>query len=131
VEVRGQGFTAAVPQDWLVARSGRKLTVRSGSSVVSVTLFPLRKAYDESQFDAAAKTLDRVAATLAGRSGAKIDKAETVTISHRQARSYVYGARRIGFVLAGRDEFQLYCSDAWSSACDLLYSTFTLAGPQA
>jgi hypothetical protein len=128
IGVRGEGFTVAAPQGWRVSRSAAAVTVRSGSALVSVTRFPLRKPYDESQFEAATKTLDRVAATLARGGGSVVDKAETVTIDNRQARAYTYGggAKRIAFVLAGRAEYQLFCSSAESDACGLLFSSFTL-----
>ncbi|MES1246944.1 MAG: hypothetical protein ABUS54_04645 [Actinomycetota bacterium] len=114
-----------------MARTPTAVTARSGTALVSVTRFPLRQAYDDSQFDAARGTLDRVAASLAKAAGSSVDKAETVTVDGRRARAYTYAAKRVGFVLAGRVEYQLFCSLASSDACDLLFSSFTLTGPRA
>ena len=125
------GFAFEAPRGWAVALKASSASARHGSAVVSVTRFPLREPYDQSQFDRAAKTLDAVAVRLAKASGTRIAKAETVTVAHRQTRAYTYGGRRIGFVLAGRDEYQLFCAQAAGSACDLLFSSFTLTGPQA
>ena len=129
--MRGDGFTVAVPEGWRVSRTPTAVTARSGDAVVSVTRFPLRKPYDESQFPALTKTLDGVVARLAKAAGSTVDKAETVTVDRRKARAYTYGTRRIGFVLAGRAEFQLYCVQPASTGCDLLFSSFTLTGPRA
>jgi hypothetical protein len=129
--IRGNGFTFEAPTGWRVSRPATGVVARSGDSLVSVTRFPLQRAYDESQFDTAAKALDGVAARLAKAAGHSVDSAETVTVANRQARSYAYGTRRIGFVLAGRDEFQLFCTERESDACNLLFDSFTLTGPSA
>jgi hypothetical protein len=131
IGVRGDGFSVEVPEGWRVSRTASGVAASSGGALVSVTRFPLRKAYDESQFDAVAKTLDAVAARLAKASGAAVDKAETVTVAGRKVRAYTYGSKRIGFVLAGRDEYQLFCAQQASAGCGLLFDSFTLAGPQA
>jgi hypothetical protein len=131
IGVRCCGFAFDAPLGWAVAVTASSASARHGSAVVSVTRFPLREPYDQSQFDRAATTLDAVAARLAKTAGAGIDKAETVIVAHRKARAYTYGAKRIGFVLAGRDEYQLFCAEAAGSACDLLFATFRLTGPQA
>ena len=131
IGVRGDGFTFDAPLGWHVSRPQDGIVARSGSALVSVTHFPLRRPYDQSQFAAAAKALDAVAARLAKAAGHGVAKAETVTVANRKARSYAYGSRRIGFVLAGRDEYQLFCTQQQSAACDLLFSTFTLSGPTA
>jgi hypothetical protein len=130
--MRGRGFTVAVPEGWRATRTpSGDIVARSGDALVSVSRFPLRKVYDESQFPAATKTLDQVAARLAKAAGAGIDESETVTVSNRKARAYTYGTRRIGFVLVGRSEYQLYCVQPASDGCALLFSSFTLTGPSA
>ena len=131
IGVRGEGYVFDAPQGWKVSRPRDAVVARAGDSLVSVTHFPLRRAYDQSQFGVAAKALDAVAARLAKAAGSTIDKAETVTVSNRKVRSYRYGTRRIGFVLAGRNEYQLFCSQQQSAACDLLFGSFTLTGPSA
>jgi len=131
IGIRGDGFTFDAPLGWRVTRPQDGIVARNGDALVSVTHFPLRRPYDQSQFDTAAKALDAVAARLAKAAGHAVERAETVTVANRKARSYVYGTRRIGFVLAGRDEFQLFCTQQQSAACDLLFNTFTLTGPQA
>lgn len=125
VGVRGDGFSVEVPRGWEVERPRDALVARSGGSLVSVTRFPLRKPYDPAKFEAAAKELDRLAAQLARRAGSSVSSSETVEVSGRKVRAYRYGDNRIGFVLEGSREFQLYCVRA-TAACDLLFSTFTL-----
>jgi hypothetical protein len=128
--VRGEGFTVQVPQGWTVTRPPAGVTARHGAGLVSVSVFPLLKSYDPAKFDAAAKELDGVAARLAKQAGTTLTRSATVTVANRKVRAYDYGARRIGFVLVGKREYQLYCAHA-ATACDLLFSSFTLAGPQA
>ena len=128
VGVRGEGFAFEVPRGWEVERPQNGVLARHRGGVVSVTRFPLLKPYDPARFAAVAKELDRLAARLAGRAGASISSSDTVTVAGRKIRAYRYGDRRIGFVLEGRREYQLYCVQA-ETACDLLFSSFTLAGP--
>jgi len=101
------------------------VVARDGGSLVSVTRFPLRKPYDPARFEAAAKELDRIAAQLAHRAGSSLSSSETVEVAGRKVRAYRYGDKRIGFVLEGMREYQLYCVRA-EPACDLLFSSFTL-----
>jgi hypothetical protein len=128
--VRGSGFTIQVPQGWTVTRPPAGVTARRGAGLVSVSVFPLVKPYDPAKFAAAAKELDRVAARLAQQAGTTLSRSSTVTVANRKIRAYDYGAQRIGFVLVGKREYQLYCAHA-ATACDLLFSSFTLSGPQA
>jgi hypothetical protein len=127
IGIRGEGYRFEAPQGWRVARPRGATVARSGSALVSVTRFPLRKPYSPEQFDAVAKALDGVAAKLAKAAGSAVSEGATVTIGDRQARAYRYGGKRIGFVLEGRDEYQLFCAPA-GDACDLLFSSFTLTG---
>jgi hypothetical protein len=113
-----------------VTRPAAGVAARRGAGLVSVSVFPLVKAYDPGKFAAAAKELDGVAARLAQQAGAPLTTRETVTVANRKIRAYRYGGRRIGFVLVGKREYQLFCRGA-AKACDLLFSSFTLAGPQA
>jgi hypothetical protein len=124
--VRGQGFSFELPAGWAVTKPRGAVVGRSGSSLVSVTPFPLLKKYEEAKFGAAAKELDALATRLAKRAGATLSQSETVTVAERKTRAYRYGDRRIGFVLVDRREYQLFCVRA-TAACDLLFATFTLA----
>jgi hypothetical protein len=119
-----------VPRGWTVTRPAAGVAARHGAGLVSVSVFPLLRPYDPSKFAAAAKELDGVAARLAQQAGTTLTRSATVTVANRKVRAYDYGARRIGFVLVGRREYQLYCAHA-TTACELLFSSFTLAGPQA
>jgi hypothetical protein len=86
-------------------------------------VFHLRKPYDPSRFAAAAKVMDRIAAQLGAGVG------ETVTVDGRMARAYpLPQGKRIGFVLVGSSEYQLYCTDASSGACSLLFESFRTTG---
>jgi hypothetical protein len=128
--VRGNGFTVEVPEGWVVSRPRGAVVARRGSGLVSVTAFPLLKAYDPTRFAAAARELDALAARLAKQAGTTLAASETVTVDGQKIRSYRYADKRIGFFLTGKREYQLFCERA-GSACDLLYRTFTLSGPQA
>lgn len=128
--MRGDGFSFQIPSGWEVERPRDAVVARRGGAVVSVTRFPLLKPYDPSRFDAVAKELDRLARQLAQRAGTPLSSGATVEVAGRKIRAYRYGDRRIGFVLEGRREYQLYCVQP-GAACDLLFSSFTLAGPRA
>ena len=130
VDVRGEGFAVRLPQGWTVTRPPTGVAARHGGGLVSVSVFPLVKTYDPARFAAAAKELDGVAARLAQLAGTTLSRRETVTVGNRKVRAYSYGASRIAFVLVGKREYQLFCERA-TAACDLLFSSFTLAGPQA
>jgi hypothetical protein len=126
VEVRGPGFTFEVPAGWNVSTPKDAVVARHGGAVVSVTRFPLLKAYDPAKFGAVAKELDRVAAQLAVQAGGSLDAKETTTVAGRKVRAYRYRDKRIAFVLVGRREYQLFCAKA-GDACDLLFRSFALS----
>jgi hypothetical protein len=128
VQVRGKGYSFERPRGWEVERPADGIVARHGDELVSVTRFPLRKAYDPAHFDEVAKELDRLAGRLADRSGASLSAGDTVTVAGRKVRAYRYGDKRIGFVLEGTREYQLYCVRV-EAACELLFSTFALDGP--
>jgi hypothetical protein len=124
--VSGSGFTVEVPQGWTVSRPRATVVGRHGGEIVSVTRFSLRKPYDPGQFDAVAKTLDAVVARLAKAAGGAVEKSVTTTVSGRKIRAYDYdNGKRIGFVLDGSSEYQLYCARG-GDACDLLFGSFQL-----
>jgi hypothetical protein len=130
VGVHGPGFTFEVPEGWTVTTPSNGAVARHGRAVVSVTRFPLLKPYDPAEFDAVTKELDVIATRLAHQAGQVSAAGETTTVAGRKVRSYRYGNRRLGFVLEGKREYQLFCAPA-GGACNLLYSSFTLSGPQA
>ena len=128
--MHGRGFTFEAPEGWRVTTPADGVVVRKGRALVSVTRFPLVKAYDPAEFDAVAKELDGLAMRLARQAGQQRATGQTTTVAGRKIRAYRYGDRRLGFVLEGKREYQLFCAPA-GAACDLLYRTFTLSGPQA
>lgn len=130
VGVHGPGFTFEVPEGWTVTTSSGRAVARRGRALVSVSRFPLLKPYDPAEFAAVTKELDILATRLAHEAGQVSAAGQTTTVAGRKIRSYRYGNRRLGFVLEGKREYQLFCAPA-GAACDLLYSSFTLSGPQA
>jgi len=129
VEVRGNGFLFELPQGWTVERPPKSVVGKHGSELVSVTRFDLRKAYDPKQFGGVAKTLDSVAARLAKAAGTTITDSKTATVAGEKIRAYRYGGKRIGFVLDGKREYQLFCGRD-GEGCELLFDSFTLSdGP--
>lgn len=128
--VAGRGYTFTVPMGWKVLHTQRSTTAAGAGSVVSVTVFSLRKPYTPALFDKAALELDRVAAKLVADSHAKLTESITTTLAGQKARAYRYSTAayqaRIGFVLAGRREYELFCRDAKSPGCDLLFSSFAI-----
>ena len=129
--VQGPGFSFAAPKDWAVRRTGRALVASQGDSVVSVTRFTLLKPYDPKLFDRAAKELDGVAARLAAQSGGELSESVTTVVDGRKIRAYRFASKgtpmRIGFVLVGKQEYQLVCSGDTGEPCTLLFSSFTAA----
>ncbi len=133
--LRGQGFEASVPRAWTVARGERSITARDGASLLSVSTLPLQRVYKESLFASVTNELDGVVAQLAAKENGKVSKRETVTLAGRRARAYTIDRgkqqERLGFVLSGRREYELYCryapaSDA-ETACSSLFESFRLA----
>ena len=111
-------------------KTGKNLVATKGNGLVSVTRFTLIKPYEPAKFQAAAKELDGVAAQLAEQNGGKVTKRETTRVAGRKIRAYTIAANgrtmRIGFVLDDKSEYQLVCSGAARTACDLLFSSFAL-----
>ncbi len=128
--VAGEGFRIRVPADWQVRHRARTVEARSGEALVSVTVFPLPRPFDPALWAKAVAELDRVAQQLASRESALLTTSETRQIGGLQARAYVIehnGAEeRIGFVLRGRIEYELFCRGS-GGACDTLFATFRLS----
>ena len=137
--VRGTGYRFAAPVGWRVVRSGRDVQAAQGLALVSVTRYPLLRAFRSSLWDHVVPELDRVAAGLAAQQEGTVGASRTVTISGRRARRYDIDYRRdgkqlverLGFVLRGQTEYLLLCRYARGGdtrACDRLLATFTLDG---
>jgi hypothetical protein len=124
--VAGAGFSVEVPAAWRVSQTRSGMVARAGRTLVSVTVFPLRRPYSPSQFDAAATELDRVATKLAARAGATVSERLTTTVADRRIRAYRYARTRVGFVLVDRREYELLCVGQ-SDACALLFSSFSVS----
>jgi len=114
-----------------VRKNGKSLVARKADGLVSVTRFTLVKPYEPSKFQAAAKELDGVAAQLAEQNGGKVTGRQTTEVAGRKTRVYTIDSNgrsmRIGFVLDDKMEYQLVCSGAARTTCDLLFSSFALA----
>jgi hypothetical protein len=106
-------------------------------NLLSVTRFPLLRAFRPALWDHVVPELDRAARGLAQQQAGEVASSRTVTISGRRARSYDIDYRRngqalverIAFVLRGKTEFLLLCRyerGGDTEACDRLLATFTL-----
>ena len=115
---------------WEVLHTQRSTTAAGGGSVVSVTVFSLRKPYTPALFHRASVELDRVAGKLVADSHGRLTESVTTTLAGQKARAYRYSTAayeaRIGFVLAGRREYELFCRDAKNPVCDQLFASFAL-----
>jgi hypothetical protein len=124
--VTGEGFSAEVPAAWRVSQSRTGFVARRAGSLVSVTVFPLRRPYRPSQFEDAAVELDRVATKLAAQAGATVTERLTTTVADRRVRAYRYARTRVGFVLVDKREYELLCVGQ-SDGCALLFSSFAVS----
>lgn len=123
--VSGLGASFRVPTGWQIARTDRSVAARQGGQLVEVALFRLARSYDPAKFGLLKRSTDTAAAQLARAAHTTVSASETLTIGGVQARAYRYGRRRIGFVVQGTSEYQLYCAQV-GDACDLLFRSFTL-----
>ena len=135
--VRGTGYSFSAPASWELVRSGRTISASNGLAVVSVTRFPLIRAYRPELWNRVVDELDRAAAAVASQQKGKLADPETVTIGGRRARRYDVEyehdgkqlVERIAFVLRGKTEYLLLCRyerDGDTRACDRLLATFRL-----
>jgi hypothetical protein len=135
--VRGTGYRFSAPASWNVARSGREVRVSAGIGLVSVTRFPLLRAYRPALWLHVVPELDRAAAGLAEQQDGEVASSRNLTIAGRRARSYDIDYRRdgkalverIGFVLRGKTEYLLLCRyerGGDTDACGRLLATFAL-----
>jgi hypothetical protein len=135
--VRGSGYRFSAPTAWGVSRSPRELRVSQGVMLLSVTRFPLLRAFRPPLWDHVVPELDRAAKGLAEQQAGEVAETRTVMISGRRARTYDIDyerdgkalVERIAFVLRGKTEYLLLCRyerGGDTDACDRLLATFTL-----
>lgn len=128
--VAGTGFSFRAPAGWQVTKTEIAAQARHGDALLSVTTFRLARPYRPVLWPKVAAELDRVAKRLAVEVKGKVLSAETRTIAGRKARVYAISRpgvdERIGFVLEGRREYQLFCR-ATAGDCDTLLSSFSLS----
>jgi hypothetical protein len=134
--VSGTGYRFSAPSTWSVHRSGRQVTVTSGSvDLVGVTTFTLARRYRPELWSKVVPVLDSTASDLAAQLHGERRSGVTVVVAGRRARRYEIAYRREGkalvertaFVLEGRREHQLLCRfevGADDGACRTLFSSF-------
>lgn len=133
----GAGFVFSAPAAWAVSHTGREVRASQGLAVVSVTRFPLLRAFRPELWEQVVPELDRAAAGVARQQDGTVSDPETVTIADRRARRYdvVYEGEgkelveRIAFVLRGKTEYLLLCRyerGGETRACERLLATFRL-----
>jgi hypothetical protein len=128
--VAGGGYSFRAPADWQVRRRVRAVEARDGSALVSVTTFPLARAFEPALWAQAVPELDRVARQLAATEHARLTTSMTTTLGGRKARVYLLvhdGVQeKLAFVLQDRREYQLFCHGA-GGACDQLFGSFRIS----
>ena len=134
--VHGSGYRFSSPAGWAVSRSPRAVRAADGLTLVSVTRFPLVRAYRPALWPQVLKELDDAAAGVARQQSGTVASSRTTMVAGRQARSYDIKYRhdgkdlveRITFVLRGKTEYYLLCryEGGDADACDRLLATFTL-----
>jgi hypothetical protein len=136
--VRGSGFWFAAPAGWALERSPRVVEASEGIDLVSVTRYPLVRAFRPELWAKVVPELDRAAAGVAQQQSGRVVSSATRTVAGRRARSYDIEyerdgkqlVERITFVLRGKTEYYLLCryDGGDTDACDRLLATFALAG---
>jgi hypothetical protein len=135
--VHGSGYRFSAPAGWTVVRSGRSVQASEGLRLVSVTRYPLLRAYRPALWPRVVPELDRAAAQLAKQQSGQVGESRTVTVSGRKARRYDIDyerdgkalVERLAFVLRGKTEYLLLCRydrGGDTAACDRLLATFTV-----
>jgi plasmid stabilization system protein ParE len=133
----GPGFAFSAPGGWSVKKARASVEAAQGERAVSVTVFPLKRAFRPALWPKVVQELDRVAASLADQLRGRVGAGTTVTVAERRARSYEIAFARGGksfveqitFVLEGKREFQLLCrypAGLDEPACAALGSSFRL-----
>jgi len=132
VDVVGTGYVVSFPAGWEHRRTELTRSAADRTSLVSVTVLPLRKPYTPALFPRVVPELNVLAADFAKRQQGSVTDARTVVVAGRRSRQYDLLAgdsrERVTFVLRGRREFQLLCRWQRSEppACDLLTRSFRL-----
>src|SRR5439155_9962498 len=109
-----------------------------GTQLISVTRFPLLRAFRSTLWGKVVPELDRAATTIARQQRGTVSDTRTVTLAGRKARRYdvAYAGEgkqlveRIAFVLRGKSEYLLLCRyerGGDTEACDRLLTSFKLA----
>lgn len=129
--VSAAGYAFQASPGWRLERAGRKVAAVDGEREVSVTTFRLSRRYRPELWRRVVRELDSVAARLAAELDGRIRGRATLEVGGVRARVYRLedtrdDTRRIGFVLAGRREYQLLCRGDAEQECDVLFATFTL-----
>ena len=135
--VRGTGYHFGAPVGWSLSRSARGVQLTKGVAVLSVTRFPLLRAYRPALWEHVLPELDRAAAAIAAQQNGTVRDPRTVTIAGRRARRYDIAyersgqrlVERISFILLGKTEYLLLCrylGGGDTEPCDRLLATFRL-----
>lgn len=136
--VKGAGYTFTAPARWRPLATPRGMNV-SGAvwQLITVGEYKLVKPYAPDRFEATARELDGVAASLAAGRKGKVTAKQTLTVAGRPVRSYRISytvgdeslIQQVTFVLRGTTEWLLVCRRAASDPdepCAALLSSFTL-----
>jgi hypothetical protein len=135
--VSGPGYAFDAPGGWQVVRKADVREASHGTQLVSVTRFPLLRAYRPALWAKVVVELDRAAAQVAAQQHGKVTDPRSVAVAGRQARRYDIAyersgkqlVERIAFVLRAKTEFLLLCryeAGGDTRACDGLLATFRL-----
>jgi hypothetical protein len=123
----GDGYVVGFPQGWQLRHGARLVAAHQGDAVVSVAVAPLPRRFTPALWPQAVKQMDATAKQFAATAKTSVQKGSTEELSGRRGRVYeLDDDRRLGFLLVGKREYVLYCRHA-GSACDSLFTTFTLA----
>jgi hypothetical protein len=135
--VRGPGYFFAAPGGWTVTRKAAEVQAAQGTQLVSVTRFPLVRAFRPALWNRVLPELDHAADTLAQQQQGTVADRATVTVGGLRARRYEVAyaldgkqlVERFAFVLRGKTEYLLLCRyerGGDTRACDGLLATFRL-----
>jgi len=135
--VQGPGYFFAAPGGWTVTRKGAEVQAARGTELVSVTRFPLVRAFRPALWSKVLPELDRAADTLAQQQQGTVADRATVTVAGLRARRYEVAyahdgkqlVERFAFVLRRKTEYLLLCRyerGGDTRACDGLLATFRL-----
>jgi hypothetical protein len=132
--VTGPGFQFKAPADWPVTRAQGRVAAGTNEELVQVATFALLKPYSSGLFSKVQKELTQRMTTLAGQTGGRLAKTETVTAGGVRSHSYrVESKDRVDqytFVLRGRREYQLLCrrqASTGDETCRQLLESFAFA----